>query len=205
MKDRFIGLDIHKATVAVAIAEDGRRGEIRHYGTVKHQPADIAKLINRLAGKGSALHFCYEAGPCGYGLYRQIINAGHSCIVVAPRPCRSSQVSHQDRSARCQEPCAAAPGGRVGGHLGSRSCSRGDPRSSERVPKPPTPSSAASNSCFRFYCATDAPSLVAVSGPEVTSHGSPNRSLSIPPTISSVRITSARYSPVSNDKNNLRS
>lgn len=84
MKDRFIGLDVHKATIAVAIAEDGRKGEIRHYGTIQHQPADIAKLINRLAAKGSALHFCYEAGPCGYGLYRQIIEAGHTCIVVAP-------------------------------------------------------------------------------------------------------------------------
>ena len=84
MTDRFIGLDVHKAIIAVAIAEDGRKGELRRYGTIQHQPANIAKLINRLASKGSALHFCYEAGPCGYGLYRQIIEAGQTCIVVAP-------------------------------------------------------------------------------------------------------------------------
>jgi transposase len=84
MRDRFIGLDVHKATIAVAIAEDGRAGEIRHYGTIQHRPEHIAKLMKRLAAKGAGLHFCYEAGPCGYGLHRQIIEAGHTCIVVAP-------------------------------------------------------------------------------------------------------------------------
>ncbi len=84
MRNHFIGLDVHKASIAVAIAEDGRAGEVRHYGTINHRPAEIAKLIKRLAAKGSALHFCYEAGPCGYGLYRQIIEAGQTCIVVAP-------------------------------------------------------------------------------------------------------------------------
>ncbi len=84
MTDHFIGLDVHKSTIAVAVADDGRAGAVRHYGTVQHRPADIAKLINRLAAKGANLHFCYEAGPCGYGLYRQIIETGHTCIVVAP-------------------------------------------------------------------------------------------------------------------------
>ena len=63
MRDRFIGLDVHKATIAVAIAEDGRAGEIRHYGTIQHRPEHIAKLMKRLAAKGAGLHFCYEAGP----------------------------------------------------------------------------------------------------------------------------------------------
>jgi transposase len=100
MTDRFIGLDVHKATIAVAIAEDGRRGEIRHYGTIRHRPEAIAKLIKRLAVKGTALHFCCEAGPCGYGLHRQIIEAGHTCIVVAPSVVPVKQARRNSR--RCQ-------------------------------------------------------------------------------------------------------
>jgi len=80
----YIGLDVHKETVAVAMAEEGRRGEVRSYGTIENTPAQIEKLIKRLAKAGQDLHFCYEAGGCGYGLQRQIVAAGHLCTVVAP-------------------------------------------------------------------------------------------------------------------------
>ena len=80
----FIGLDVHKATISVAIAQGERGGEVRHLGTVLHRPDQVHKLVEKLAAGGARLHFCYEAGPCGYGLHRQIVEMGHDCIVVAP-------------------------------------------------------------------------------------------------------------------------
>src|SRR6516165_9931961 len=67
----FIGLDTHKERVAVAIAEDGR-GEVRYYGQIANEPAAALKLVKKLAGTYDKLFFCYEAGPCGYGLQRHI-------------------------------------------------------------------------------------------------------------------------------------
>jgi transposase len=80
----FIGLDVHKATISVAVAQGERGGEVRHWGTVAHRPDHIRKLVEKLCAGGSRVHFCYEAGPCGYGLHRQIVELGHDCIVVAP-------------------------------------------------------------------------------------------------------------------------
>ena len=81
--NKYIGLDIHKETIAVAIA-DGDGGEVRYLGEIANQPAAVKRLINKLGRGGEGLRFCYEAGPCGYDLYRQVIAAGHSCVVVAP-------------------------------------------------------------------------------------------------------------------------
>lgn len=80
----FIGLDVHKATISVAVARGERRGEVRHWGKVPHRADHVRKLVGKLAADGRRLHFCYEAGPCGYGLYRQLVELGHDCIVVAP-------------------------------------------------------------------------------------------------------------------------
>ena len=80
----FIGLDVHKATISVAVAQGKRGGEVRHWGSVPHRPDHIRKLVEKLAAGGARLHFCYEAGPCGYGLHRQLVEMGRECIVVAP-------------------------------------------------------------------------------------------------------------------------
>lgn len=84
MSKLFVGLDAHKDTISVAVAEEGRDGELRSHGTIESSPAHVSKLLKRLSVEGRSLHFCYEAGPCGYGLYRQIVEAGHICTVVAP-------------------------------------------------------------------------------------------------------------------------
>lgn len=80
----FIGLDVHKASISVAVAQGARGGEVRHWGSVPNRPDHIRKLVEKLAAAGAQLQFCYEAGPCGYGLHRQLVEMGHDCIVVAP-------------------------------------------------------------------------------------------------------------------------
>src|SRR3954470_17199617 len=80
----FVGLDVHKDTITVALAEEGRRGDVREYGRITNTPADLKKLLDKLGCTGRTLRFCYEAGPCGYGIQRQLTTAGHECIVVAP-------------------------------------------------------------------------------------------------------------------------
>ncbi len=65
----FIGLEVHKATISIAVARGERGGEVRHLGTVPHRPDHVRKLVEKLAASGARLHFCYEAGPRGHGLH----------------------------------------------------------------------------------------------------------------------------------------
>jgi hypothetical protein len=76
----YVGLGVHKASVSVALAESGRGGKVRQLSVFDNRPEVMAKLAARLSKGGRHLSFCYEAGPCGYGLHR----FGHDCIVVAP-------------------------------------------------------------------------------------------------------------------------
>ena len=80
----FVGLDVHKATIAVVIAEEGRNGAVRFIGEVPNDLTALDRLVARLSKGGSRLRFCYEAGPCGYGVHRHLSDRGHDCIVVAP-------------------------------------------------------------------------------------------------------------------------
>src|SRR5919106_868024 len=82
--EAFVAFDSSKLRNAVAIADAGRAGEVRFLGEIDNTGAATAKLVGKLAAKYERLTFCYEAGPTGYGLYRQLTSLGHECVVVAP-------------------------------------------------------------------------------------------------------------------------
>jgi transposase len=82
----FIGLDTHKVSTEVAHVEDQRGAKPVHYGKIKTTKAAITKLARQYQSKypQATLHFVYEAGPCGYWIYRLLTSLGHCCYVVAP-------------------------------------------------------------------------------------------------------------------------
>lgn len=80
---KYVGLDVHKETIAVAVA-DSDGGEVRYFGEIGNTPEAIEKLVSRIRKGGAQLSFCYEAGPCGYGIHRQLSDLGWDCQVVAP-------------------------------------------------------------------------------------------------------------------------
>jgi transposase len=79
----FIGMDVHKDSIEIAIAE-GASQEVRRYGKVGGTRDALRKALRKLVSLGKPLHFCYEAGPCGYEIYRYLHSEGHDCWVVAP-------------------------------------------------------------------------------------------------------------------------
>ena len=80
----FVGLDVHKESIAVAYVADDLRAEVTYYGAIGTRQCDIDKLIRKLQSKAKHLVFVYEAGPCGYWLYRYLTRQGYVCWVVAP-------------------------------------------------------------------------------------------------------------------------
>lgn len=83
-KEVFVGIDTSKLRNAIAVADGATGGEVRYYGEVDASADAMRRTIKRLTGEGVTARFCYEAGPTGYGLYRQITSLGHECAVVAP-------------------------------------------------------------------------------------------------------------------------
>ena len=79
---KYVGLDVSKEMIAVAVADSGR-GAPRSLGNIENTPQAIRKLMKKI-GDNADLEVCYEAGPTGYGIYRQLKEMGISCIVVAP-------------------------------------------------------------------------------------------------------------------------
>ena len=80
----YVGLDVHKESIAVAYVGQDHGAEVVSLGTIGTRQCDLDKLIRQLHSKATHLVFVYEAGPCGYWLYRYLTKRGHDCWVVAP-------------------------------------------------------------------------------------------------------------------------
>jgi transposase len=95
----FVGLDGHKETIDVSIAEGDRHGEVRHYGVIASDLEPLDKVVRALRAPDRTLHFVYEAGPCGFGIHRHLTTRGEGCVVVSPSmiPKRSGDRIKTDR------------------------------------------------------------------------------------------------------------
>ena len=98
-RSMFVGLDVHKETIDVSIAEGPRGGEVRHYGVIASDLEPLDKVVRALRASDRQLHFVYEAGPCGFGIYRHLTKRGEHCVVVSPSmvPKRSGDRVKTDR------------------------------------------------------------------------------------------------------------
>ncbi|MEM9522655.1 MAG: transposase, partial [Pseudomonadota bacterium] len=83
-KTLYVGFDVHKDTIAVAVGADGRLGEVRFHGIIVNSADAVLRLTKTLTKKGCTPSFCYEAGPCGYGLHRHLTKVGFECAAVSP-------------------------------------------------------------------------------------------------------------------------
>jgi transposase len=98
-RSMFVGLDVHKETIDVSIAEGHRDGEVRHYGVIASDLEPLDKVVRALRAPDRQLHFVYEAGPCGFRIYRHLTKRGEQCVVVSPSmvPKRSGDRVKTDR------------------------------------------------------------------------------------------------------------
>src|SRR6185503_1243843 len=98
-RSMFVGMDVHKESIDVSLAEEGRDGEVRHYGVIPGDLEAVAKVVRALRAPSRRLRFVYEAGPCGFGIHRYLTTQGEDCVVVNPSsmPKRSGDRIKTDR------------------------------------------------------------------------------------------------------------
>jgi transposase len=95
----FVGMDVHKESIDISLAEEGRDGEVRRYGVIPGDLEAVAKMVRALRAPNRRLRFVYEAGPCGFGIHRYLTGQGEDCVVVNPSsmPKRSGDRIKTDR------------------------------------------------------------------------------------------------------------
>jgi hypothetical protein len=134
---RYIGLDVHRGSVAAAIAEDG--GAPRSYGNIANDPPAIRTLMTRLGGPDVQLRVAYEAGLTGYALHRQLSSMSIECIVVAFADPEATWRQGQEPSARCAQAGSPAAEWRSPEpwKSGGRTDGRSTPPSRRRISRTP--------------------------------------------------------------------
>jgi len=95
----FIGMDVHKDSIAVAYVAQAHGAEVTYLGAIGTRLCDIDQLVRKMQSKATQLLFIYDAGPCGYWLYRYLMKPGYDCWVVAPSliPKKSGERVKTDR------------------------------------------------------------------------------------------------------------
>ena len=80
----FVGLDVHKNSINVALADGDRNGDVRYYGAIGGTLDDLDRMVKKLSSPSRELRFVYEAGPCGYDIFRSLTEKGYACAVASP-------------------------------------------------------------------------------------------------------------------------
>ena len=80
----YVGMDVHQKSIDIVVATGGHDGEVRHFASIDGEVKSLDKAVDRLLESGNELHFVYEAGPCGFVIYRHLIGRGLQCAVVCP-------------------------------------------------------------------------------------------------------------------------